>query len=1397
MSTPSYHPIDAMALDIPDASNFNDNTVLKALADIKMLLVAMNHNLALAITQSGAHTKDLKDAGKNFQKQEDSINDLNTSIVRIIADVSRILSGTSSSSSAGKAPKLATPDKFDGTDKNKATSFRVAVTHYLRVSYPSSTVDKQIAFIILCLDGKAHEWLEPYLKEDVVSGTRVAWLHSLNDFWTQFNARWNVQNRTENFRAKLCSLKQTKSVQEYFKDFQTYSQGLGYNDVSLRDMFYDGLSIKIKEMLMAQDFDHSDASISLQNLADKALKIDQRLEQFQAQNKGLSHGQSSSGSKKEASPSTAPQGTPRARMSVGEKVYLIGPDGKAKKGMITKIGKNKKGLLVPTVKWNNGLEEVTTFKGLNKDKYPADAPSAPKPPKPSGSGPQPMDLDAASSSKKGKTIICNTCGDWPKKRVVFSSHFCSSNCLSSRNDILGDVSGYNHLEGTPEDLGGVEVTYKPLEGIPREAGDVVAIPLEGVPVELHEYADVFSEDKVTELPPHRSYDLEIDLIDPNKPVKGPVYPVRASDDEEMRKTLKEQLDKGLIVPSKSKYSSPVHFVNKKNGKRRMVVDYRQLNANTVKNAYPLPLIQTLVEKLRGSTVFSTLDLKSGYNLVHIRKGDKWKTAFKTKYGLFEYRVMPFGLCNAPAVFQHFMNDVFRDILDVYVVVYLDDILIFSKSQEEHVKHVQEVLKRLRDNACYCNLEKCFFFKSEVEYLGVIASGEGVRANPDKITKAVDWATPQSVKGVQEFLGFINFYRRFIKDFNKLAVPLYRLINKNVPWTWGTAEEESFNALKKALMDSPILIQPDPSKEFFLECNASDFTTGAILNQKGSDNKLHPVAYLSKTLAPAERNYDIYDKELLAVIRALKEWRHLPGVQNGKADILSRKEEHREEAKGGSETPVLIRPELFISAITTDSDLNDMIRDALPDDKVVNKILKSLEEEVPVKGWTLDNGLLYYHNRIYVPNELQIHKAIIESRHDNPSAGHPGQFRTLDLLSRTYYWKGMKNSVVKYIQSCDSCLRSKQSNQAPMGLLQPIELPNKPWEEITYDLIVGLPESEGYDAILTVVDHLSKMVYFIPTHSDATATDVANLFVNFIWKLHGLPRKTISDQGPQFNVKFLRQVYKHLNIEPHFSTVYRPQVDGQSERLNQFVEIYLRHYINYRQTDWVAALPLAEFAYNNGKHSGSKHSPFYLCYGYNPDFTVGNTSDNKVPQADELATFLKEVQEEAKAALEIAQRQQAQYYDAKRRDAAKLEVGDKVYLSSANVKTSRPSHKLEHKRLGPYKILEKVGKNSYKLELPKSMKIHPVFNIALLHKKPEDEYKCDPVPLPPVITKDGEEEYIVERILDSRKKGRRLEYYVKWKGYRPEENTWEPKSHLANAPEKLASFHRKFPEAAGP
>lgn len=306
----------------------------------------------------------------------------------------------------------------------------------------------------------------------------------------------------------------------------------------------------------------------------------------------------------------------------------------------------------------------------------------------------------------------------------------------------------------------------------------------------------------------------------------------------------------------------------------MCIDYWKLNSNTVPTPYPLPLIQPLVEKLKGKTFITALDLKSGYNLICMIKAEEWKAAFKTKYGLFEPLVMMFGQSRAPGIFQYLMNDIFQDNIDVYVVIYLDDILLFSDSLDEHIEHIKEVLRRLRKHQPYCNLEKCVFTMKEVHYLGVIVSQEGVRVDPDKVTKADDWATPHTVKAVQEFLGFVNFYCRFIDEFSKCAQPLYNLLRKENPWKWGPEKEKAFQSLKKALIEAPVLIQPDVAKEFLLECDASDFATGAILSQLGSDDEMHPVAFLSKSLSPAECNYDIFDKELLAVIRALKEWRHL-------------------------------------------------------------------------------------------------------------------------------------------------------------------------------------------------------------------------------------------------------------------------------------------------------------------------------------------------------------------------------------------------------------------------------------------------------------------------------------------------------------------------------------------
>jgi hypothetical protein len=322
-------------------------------------------------------------------------------------------------------------------------------------------------------------------------------------------------------------------------------------------------------------------------------------------------------------------------------------------------------------------------------------------------------------------------------------------------------------------------------------------------------------------------------------------------------------------------------------------------------------------------------------------------------------------------------------------------------------------------------------------------------------------------------------------------------------------------VENTLKSAPVLMQPNTKEEFFLECDALDYATGAILSQTGTDGKLHPVAFYSKSLSPAEKNYDIFDKEMLAVIRAFKEWQHLlegtgkpiqiltdhknlehfatkkglnrrqirwanfladynfvikyrPGAQNRKADILSRRADWQPH-KGGGEPTVLLKPELFIATILTDNTLEDLIRDTIHEDEQVKEIIKRLEEGETMKTWSMEDGLLYFQERIYVPKEKEVRRAVIESRHDAPSAGHPGQFRSFELLSRKYYWPGMKKSVVKYIQACNSCIRSKHSNQAPAGLMLPIDIPSRPWEEITYDLITGLPMSDGYDAVLTVVD----------------------------------------------------------------------------------------------------------------------------------------------------------------------------------------------------------------------------------------------------------------------------------------------------------------------------------------
>ncbi|QRW25661.1 Retrotransposable element Tf2 protein [Rhizoctonia solani] len=376
-------------------------------------------------------------------------------------------------------------------------------------------------------------------------------------------------------------------------------------------------------------------------------------------------------------------------------------------------------------------------------------------------------------------------------------------------------------------------------------------PLEGVPPEYHQYTKVFGEEEFNKLPPHRHYNIGIELTKEG-PLNLPLYSMTNAKSATLKDWLRDKLKAGKICPSKSSISSPVMFVPKKDGSCCLVVDYHRLNNRTKKNVYPLPCPNDLMAQLCGAKVFTKLDLQWGYNNVWVKEGNKWKTAFCTKYGLYKSLVMTFGLTNAPAAFQHFMNKLFKDLLDVCVIIYLDDILIYSKDDASHTQHVHEVLRCLMENQLFCKVSKCTFHITSVEYLGIIVLDKGFSLDKLKIQAIQEWPTPTKVK-------------EFVANFSHMARPLHNLVKKDTPWKWDTEEERAFRGLKDAITNAPILCHVDPTKPYFLETDALGTALGSILSQQQEDRRLHPLGFLLESFKGAEQNYDTHNKELLAII----------------------------------------------------------------------------------------------------------------------------------------------------------------------------------------------------------------------------------------------------------------------------------------------------------------------------------------------------------------------------------------------------------------------------------------------------------------------------------------------------------------------------------------------------
>jgi hypothetical protein len=524
----------------------------------------------------------------------------------------------------------------------------------------------------------------------------------------------------------------------------------------------------------------------------------------------------------------------------------------------------------------------------------------------------------------------------------------------------------------------------------------------------------------------------------------------------------------------------------------------------------------------------------------------------------------------------------------------------------------------------------------------------------------DWRAPKSQKDVQIFIGFCNFYRRFIQGFSAIAKPITdTLKGDGRKFSWGPEQEAAFLKLKILFHEdnTPIMRHYEPDLPVVLETDSSDFALGAVLSQC-HDNRLHPVAFLSKKLAPAELNYEIYDKEMLAIVRAFQEWRHYlqgakhmttvftdhknleyftttkvlnrrqarwaellstydfqimyrKGSSNGKPDALSRRPELRPKEGGttAAETSApLLKPEQFIEIAGVDQEFGrielasidkvqfgqeflEKVRQASANDEeyATMKAKCGQPDDTLSPGYELLDGLLYFKHRLVVPSTLR--DAVLKAQHDSKVAGHWGAGKTVEIVGRNFHWPNMDDQIRQYVHQCDSCQRNKPSSHRRNGLLHPLELPNAAWSSISMDFITDLPEAENCTTIWVVVDRFTKMAHFIPL-KEKTATYVAQQFVTHIWKAHGLPDDIVSDRDTAFTLKFWKEVMGFLGIQQRMSTAFHPQTDGQTERINQVLEAYLREYCNYEQNEWAELLPLAEYAYNNSFSSATGLSPFY-------------------------------------------------------------------------------------------------------------------------------------------------------------------------------------------------------------
>jgi transposase InsO family protein len=911
----------------------------------------------------------------------------------------------------------------------------------------------------------------------------------------------------------------------------------------------------------------------------------------------------------------------------------------------------------------------------------------------------------------------------------------------------------------------------------------------------------------------------------------------------VQEELQRMEEMGVIEPSNSEWAAPIVLAPKPDGSLRFCVDYRKLNEVTVRDSYPLPRMDDCLDSLGTAQIFTTLDANCGYWQLEIPEEDRDKTSFISHMGTYRFSRMPFGLVNAPATFQRAMDVLLTPVLWRKAIVYLDDIIIFSSTVEDHIRDVDQVLTMLNEAGVSLKLKKCRFFRRRVDYLGhVIQPGQlGMAA---KKMSAVDtWALPRTKRELKSFVAFCSVYRKFVPNFAQIAAPLNKLLKKDAEEVIALTEEvrKAVFLLKEKLTSPPLLALPTRDSSFILETDASNVAIGAALLEVRSDGNTQPVGFYSRSLLPAEKNYSVTEREALAVVWGVKQtrpylertkfvvrtdhsalrwlfgaseenqricrWRlslaefsftveYRPGKKHVAADTLSRLPARDPTSQDTDLDPPVLVVEMPLQPPPTRPRGGPWIEmtQAMPPlthdevfeeqrwDPECQRLAELASQGYPGYGWNAE-GLLCKAMEGQRPQVLvppKLREIVLHMAHLPPKASHPGARRMQANISQEFYWATLRRDCADYVKHCLSCAAVK----GPDGRqTRPLQLfpPDGPWEFVCADILGPLPTTvSGHRFVLVISDRFSKFTVAVPMKT-TTADDVAEVFVSSWISYFGVPLILLTDNGPQFASKFLQQVSAVLGVQQRFTSAYHPATNGQVERFNRTVLAMLSHYVS-NDREWDKQIGPAMVAYNATVHDSTGFSPQEMLRAEAPRVLLsGNAS---IPPADKgtwRRKFLQNLAVIGKKAKEKLQSAQARY---KKAYDAHVRARNATLVAGdwVLVRVFTESPKLTLPLAGPYEILRVDSRNGTYLLNTTDGEVR----VASDRVKPAPYPRDLPLGWSPVtrMADQAEEdttEYVVDRIVShGRNAESKVVARVRWAGYDSADDTWEDPRLLPSA-----------------